>query len=116
MKATGLLDLALKAFRADDNEVVGVDGRANRTVVNLFKNKKSRNLAHMSNIRAIREPNFLIPNAKKAFNYLWLAFIKALIVQHFNSESYIWIETDTSSYVISGVLNQLNLDSYTLLN
>ena len=30
-----------KAFRADDDKIVGVGGRANKTVVNLFKNEKS---------------------------------------------------------------------------
>ena len=34
---------------------------------------------YIPNIRAIREPNFLTPNAKKAFNHLRLAFIKASI-------------------------------------
>ena len=33
----------------------------------------------VSNIGATRELNFLIPNAKKAFNHLQLAFIKAAI-------------------------------------
>ena len=39
-------------------------------VVNSSKNNKSRKSTYMSNIRAIREPNFLISNTKKAFNYL----------------------------------------------
>ena len=30
---------------------------------------------YMSNIKAIKEPTFLIPNAKKAFNYLKQEFI-----------------------------------------
>ena len=55
-------------------------------------------------------PNFLTPDAKKAFNHLRLVFIKALILQHFDLESHIRIETDASSYAISGVLSQLNLD------
>ena len=62
LKATGSSDLAPKVFRADDNEVVGVDGRANRTVVNLSKNKKSRNLTRMPNIEAMEKPNFLTSN------------------------------------------------------
>ena len=71
LKITRLLELAPKMFKANDNEVVG-DGnnRANETVVNLFKNKKSRKLICMPNIEAIRKSNFLIPNAKKAFNPL----------------------------------------------
>ena len=35
---------------------------------------------HVPNIEAIREPNFLTSNAKKAFNYLQLVFIKAPIL------------------------------------
>ena len=34
----------------------------------------------MPNIEAIGERNFLTPNARKALNYLKLAFIKALIL------------------------------------
>ena len=73
--------LASKAFRADDNKVVGDSGRrANETMVDLSKNKKSRNLMHMPNIGAIEEPNFLSFNGKKTFNYLRFAFIKAPIL------------------------------------
>ena len=81
-----------------------------------LKNNKSRNSTHISRIGAIRESNFLISNAKKAFNHLWLAFIKALILWYFDLESYIRIEIDVSSYAIDKVLSQLNLNSYTLLN
>ena len=72
----------LKTFKADINEVIRNDGgRDDKTVVNLFKskNKKSRKSMRMPNIRAIGEFNFLTPNTKKAFNHLWLAFIKPLI-------------------------------------
>ena len=65
----------------------------------------------MPNIGAIENPNFLTPNAKKTFNHLQLAFIKARILQHFDLESHIRIETNVSSYAIGGVLNQLNLNS-----
>ena len=50
-------------------------------------------------------PKFLIPNARTIFNHLQLAFIEALILQHFNPEYYIWIETDASSFAIGGVLS-----------
>ena len=70
----------------------------------------------MPNIRAISKPNFLTPNAKKALNYLWLAFIKALILQHFDLESHILIETNASSYAIDIVLSQFNVDSDAPLN
>ena len=70
----------------------------------------------MPNIGAIKKPNFLIPNTKKAFNHLWLAFIKAPIFQNFDLKSYIWIETDALSYAIGRVLSQFNLNSDALLN
>ena len=88
-------------FRTDDNKIVdGGNGRANKTVIN-----SSKNLMPMPNIKATREFTFLISNAKKVFNYLRLAFIKAVILQHFDLESYIWIETDVLGYVMDGVLN-----------
>ena len=89
LKTTGLFEkLVPKTLRAGNNEVVGGDdNRANGTVVNLLKNKKSKKLTCMPNVRATRKPNFLTPNAKKAFNHLRLAFIKARILQHFDLES-----------------------------
>ena len=108
--------MALKVFRVDDNKVVGVDGRANRTVVNLSKNKKSKKLMYMPNIEDTREPNFSTPNAKKTFSYLRLAFIKASIFWNFDLESYIWIETNVSGYSIGEVLSQLNFKFDASLN
>ena len=100
-------DLTLKAFRTDDNEVVSGGGsRANETVRN-----SSKKLTRMLNIGGTGEPNFLTPNAKKTFNYLRLTFIKAPILQHFDPESHIQIETDASGYAIGGVLSQFDLDS-----
>ena len=52
-------------------------------------------------------PKFLTPDAKTAFNRLRLAFTEAPILQHFDPECHIWIETDVSSYAIGGVLSQL---------
>ena len=67
LKAIRLSDLGPKMFKRDDNKVVGVGGRANKMVVNLFKNNKSRNSTYMLIIRAIKKPNFLILNIKKSF-------------------------------------------------
>ena len=110
LKATGLSYLVPKAFKADNNEVVRIGDRANRTVVNSSKNEKSRNSTCVPNIGAIEESNFLTPNAKKAFNHLRVAFIKAPILRHFNLGSHIQIKTNTSGYAIGGVLSQLHLD------
>ena len=74
-------ELASRMFKADENEVVGSDGdKADETVINLSKNKKSRKSTRVQNIEAIVEPNFLTPDAKKAFNHLWLAYIKVPIL------------------------------------
>ena len=51
--------------------------------------------------------SFLTPGAREAFNHLRLAFTEAPILRHFDPECHIWIETDVSSYAISGVLSQL---------
>ena len=52
-------------------------------------------------------PSFLTLKAKLAFNRLWLAFIKAPILWHFDPKYHIWIETDVLGYIIGGVLSQL---------
>ena len=44
-------------------------------------------------------------NAKNAFNYLWLAFIKAPILRYFDLQSYIQIENTISGNAISKVLS-----------
>ena len=84
LKTTRLFNkLALRAFRADNNEIVGGgNSSADETVIDLSKskNKKSKKLTDMPNIRGMGKLNFLIPNAKKVFNYLWEAFIKASIL------------------------------------
>ena len=43
----------------------------------------------MRNIGATKKLIFIISNAKKAINYLKQAFIKALILQHFDLKYYI---------------------------
>ena len=72
------------------------------------KNNKSKSSACFLNIRATGKLIFLTLGAKEAFNRLRQAFTKALILQHFDPECHIWIETDASSYGIDGVLRQLS--------
>ena len=63
--------MAPKVFKANNKKVVSSDGnRANELVINLSKNNKFRNSMHMPDIKAIREPIFLISNIKKVFNYI----------------------------------------------
>ena len=85
MKIIKLLDSASKIFRVDNNEVIDSNGnKVKKTVIN-----SAQNLTYVPNIGAIKELIFLTLNAKKIFNYLKQAFIKILIFQHFDLESYI---------------------------
>ena len=106
--------LVLKAFRADDNKVIKIGGKVNEMVKNLSKSKKSKNtkskIPTYTNIGAMGEPIFLIFGAKEAFNQLWQAFIEALILQYFDPECHIRIETNSSGYVIGRVLSELSSD------
>ena len=109
--------MAPRVFRAGNNKVIeGGGGKADETVLDSSKNKKSRKLTCMLNIGSIKELNFLIPNAKKVFNHLQLAFIKALILLHFDLESYIQIKINILGYSIDRMLSQLNLNSDAPLN
>ena len=54
--------------------------------------------------------NYLTPDAKKAFDQLCQAFNEAPILQYFDPEQYIRVETDASRHVIGGVLSQLTND------
>ena len=88
--------MALKAFRADDNEDVrGVGSRRVNKTVSIRE----------QNIGAIGEPLLLTPVTRKAFNQLRQAFIKTPILRHFDLESHIRIKTDALGYTISGVLS-----------
>ena len=67
---------------------------------NLFKSKKM-----------VGSSNFFTLGAKLAFTKLRQTFFKALILYYFNPECHIWIEINTSYYVIDGVFSQLILES-----
>ena len=71
----------------------------NHTVSNIVSNS-AKNVS-----------NYLTPDAKRAFDQLRQAFTKAPILQHFDPEQYIRVETDASGYAIGGVLSQLTNDS-----
>ena len=55
--------------------------------------------------------DFLIPGAELAFAKLRQAFLKALILHHFDLKRYIRIETDVSGYTIGEVFSLLTLDN-----
>ena len=70
------------------------------------KSKKPLKSGNSPNFNAKEAgPNFLTPEAKAAFNRLWLAFTETPILQHFDPECHIRIETDALGYAIGGVLS-----------
>ena len=73
--------------------------------------KSRRNLSKNENLPNFdiekTRPSFLISEAKAAFNHLQLAFIKTLILWHFDLEYHIWIETKASRYTIGRMLSKL---------
>lgn len=75
--------LALKAFKANNNKIVEVGSKPNKTIKNLFKAKSLKNtkseITTYINIKTIRELMFLTFGTKKTFNYLQQTFIKASI-------------------------------------
>ena len=106
LKTTGSSDLAPGELGTD--EVVGGGSKADdRNPIKKSKNTKSRIQMH---IGVTREPTFLTPGTKNAFNQLKQVFTKAPILQHFDLECHIRIETNALGYAIRGVLNQLTSD------
>ena len=109
---------------ADKNEI-GDDksGGDKINLSNLSASKKSNKVDYLTfegakrggantkkDVKAAEDSDYLNPGAKKAFNYLWHAFIQAPILQHFDLKWHIRIETKASSYAISKVLSQLTLE------
>ena len=94
--------------RVDDNEVFG--GRNVISWLDVSRKTKSKSWKkseYLGNNNNLEEFKFLNFKAKKAFNHLKQAFMKAPILQHFDSEYYIQIEINASGYIIRGVLSQL---------
>ncbi len=80
------------------------------------KTAKSKKWIHAKKVEASRAKNlgqsgsFLTPKARKVFTKLRQAFVEAPILNHFDPERHIRIETDVSGYAIGGILSQLILD------
>ncbi len=77
------------------------------------KTAKSKKWIRAEKAEASRAKNpgqsgsFLTTDAKRAFTKLRQAFLKALILNYFDLERHIRIETDISGYAIDGILSQL---------
>ena len=104
LKTTGSSD---SPQRDNNNKVVGGGGDKNLSKSKKLKNAKSR---VQTRLGATGELTFLIPDAREAFNQFRQAFTKAPILQHFDSECHIRIETNASGYAIGEVFSQLTSD------
>ncbi len=79
-------------------------GGINRDIKNLSSIVKSAKFKKSNFVKVnLSKIDFLTSKAREAFIYLQKAFTKVLILKYFNLEHYIWIDTDTLGYAISGV-------------
>ena len=80
----------------------------------LDKKSSKARLLKLSRTQKLARPEsgLLTANAKKAFSRLKQVFIKAPVLQHFDPEQHIRIETNASGYTIGGVLSQLASDDF----
>lgn len=75
------------------------------SIIKIAKSKKPKLTKFNSS-----KTNFLTLKAKETFIYLQKVFTKALILRHFDPKCYIYIKTNTSGYIISEILSQINLN------
>ena len=95
-------------------DVIG-DGEATNPTrrKNLIKTTKSKILVKFKNHDFFKfrpektETGFYTPETRLAFTQLKQAFVEISILHHFDPESHIWIEINTSNYAIDDVLSQL---------
>ena len=85
----------LDGSEIDDGKIDGgeIDDEIGKKSQKLSKSKKTLG------------SNFFTPGAKLAFTELRQAFVKVLILHHFDLECHIWVKTDTSSYAIGKVFS-----------
>ena len=115
--------MQLSIDTADKNEV-GESGGNKTNLSNLSISKKSTKAGYLifndrkkgsgnikKDVKAAKDSNYLILDAKKAFNLLRYAFIQALIFQHFDPKRNMQIETDVLGYAIGEILSQLTLNN-----
>ena len=108
LKTTRSSGSAPSVHETKDEVVGGGISRVDETAKILSKSKNNKSeIPTRTNIGITGEPTFLNPGAKEAFNQLRQAFTEAPILQHFDLECHIRIETNASGYAIGGVLSQL---------
>ena len=80
-------------------------------IIDEGSNSKDKMIKRSPSKNSNKTTSYLTPEARLAFTKLRKILTKALILQHFDLESHIRIETDVSDYAIGGVLSQLTLDN-----
>ena len=75
-----------------------------------FSNHVNYIISNIISNSAKNVSNYLTPDAKMTFDQLYQAFTEALILQHFDLEQYIRVETDASGHTIGGVLSEVTND------
>ena len=89
-------------------EVDGSEVEVDEVGKKIQKLSKSKNSSKSK--KTVKFLDFLTSGAKLAFTKLRQAFIKAPILQHFDLERHIRVETDALGYAIGRVLSQLTSD------
>ena len=77
----------------DNVEVDSGEVKVDEVGQKVQKLSKSKNLSKSK--KTVRSLGFLNPRAKLAFTKLRQVFLKAPILNHFDPERHIWIETDS---------------------
>lgn len=107
LKTTGIKPSIRDPISVSENNTVDKIGRGDSKVRAKFMARK--NLFKSKNLVKSTKPSsgsgFLNFGARLAFTKLKQAFMKALILHLFDSKSHIRIKTDTSGYVIGGILS-----------
>ena len=95
--------------RQDRNKLDG-NKIGNNQVDDEVDNKVGKKGQNLSKSKT-KKSGFLTSGARMTFTKLKQAFIKALILYHFDLKCHIWVETDSSGYAIDRALSQLILDN-----
>ena len=100
--SSGVLLSSIDMAKEDE---FGNDGSNGMKFIIMSKKSIRADYLNFKGTVGIKGFECLILDAKKAFNHLRHAFIKALILQHFDLEYHIWVETDKSGHAIGRVLS-----------
>ncbi len=99
------VQLAQSAQKSFKGQLKGQETAKSKNWIRAEKSEASRAKDFSS-----QSGSFLTSKARKTFTNLKQEFVEAPILNHFDPECHIRIETDTSSYAIGEIFSQLTLD------